>query len=160
MTKTIIFGNSGSGKSTLAKSLSREQNTAHLDLDTIAWLATTPPSRQALADSKREIDAFITSNSDWVIEGCYADLLELALPSAEQLIFLNLPIESCVENAKARPWEPHKYETKQAQDKNLDMLIAWIQDYKNRSDTFSKQAHLALYETFSGNKIMYTSNRQ
>lgn len=157
MTKTIIFGNSGSGKSTLAKSMSSGSDVAHLDLDTIAWLPTNPPTRTPIVDAKHKISNFLIDNKSWVIEGCYADLLELVMPSADELIFLNLPIEICIKNAKSRPWEPHKYESKQAQDKNLDMLISWIKDYEKRTDTFSKTSHMALYNKFTGTKAMYST---
>jgi hypothetical protein len=63
-----------------------------------------------------------------------------------------------VENAKNRPWEPHKYESKKAQDENLDMLIDWISQYTSRNDTFSKVAHEKLFEEFQGKKTMYVSN--
>ncbi len=158
MRKIVIFGNSGSGKSTLAKKLSGAESLAHLDLDTLAWMPTVPPERRPLPESKAEILEFIRSNASWVIEGCYSDLLEVALESSNELIFMNLPIESCIENARNRPWEPHKYESKEAQDRNLNMLIDWISQYTERTDTFSKASHAALYERYSRKKCMLTSN--
>ncbi|WP_227819924.1 AAA family ATPase [Marinobacterium aestuarii] len=94
MKRIIIFGNSGSGKSTLAKALCKGEHLSHLDLDLIAWQPTSPPQRKPIAESKQEIDAFISANAAWVIEGCYSDLLELALPAASEIIFLNLPVEA------------------------------------------------------------------
>ena len=160
MKKIIIFGNSGSGKSTLAKSLCETEQLAHLDLDTIAWLPGMPPQRKPLADSQVEIEAFVASHSSWVIEGCYSDLLEMVLPEASEIIFLNLPVALCIENAKARPWEPHKYESKEAQDANLDMLISWIADYETRQDTFSQAAHQALFDLYQGRKVMLSKNEK
>ena len=91
-----------------------------------------------------------------MIEGCYADLL--AIVDANEAIYMDLPIGLCVENAKNRPWEAHKYETKKAQDDNLDMLINWIQDYDKRRDTFSKLAHTELFEQFNGDKVRCLTN--
>lgn len=158
MRKIVIFGNSGSGKSTLAKSLCNSEGLSHLDLDTLAWEAITPPKRLPIAGSARMLDNFISSNQGWIIEGCYGDLLELALPFANEIFFMNLPIGSCIENARSRPWEPHKYESPQEQDANLEMLIDWITQYETRNDTFSEASHRALYEEFSGKKTMYESN--
>ncbi|MDM7862318.1 AAA family ATPase [Alteromonas sp. ASW11-36] len=160
MSKTVIFGNSGSGKSTLAKQLSASDTVAHMDLDAIAWLPSTPPTRAPLEQSKQHINAFIQAHNKWVIEGCYADLIELVMPMAEHLVFMNLPIEACIANARARPWEPHKYPSKAEQDANLAMLIEWIEQYATRTDEFSQCRHQQLYDDFGGSKTMVTANNQ
>lgn len=157
--KVLIFGNSGSGKSTLAKKLSHSEGLAHLDLDNLAWTEIDDkPVRQSLAESEKEIKEFTQANDTWVVEGCYTDLLELLVDAASEVIFLNLPIEQCVANAKSRPWEPHKYPTKEAQDANLEMLIGWIRDYETRTDTFSHQAHFDFYNNFKGVKKLVEEN--
>lgn len=160
MTKVVIFGNSGSGKSTLAKDLASNNLLPHLDLDTVAWKPVQPPERMPISESKIAIQGFLNANDSWVVEGCYSDLLEFFTPHAEEVIFLNLPISTCIANAKNRPWEPHKYENKEAQDANLNMLVDWISQYESRFDTFSKVAHEKLFEQFEGNKKMYTSNKR
>ena len=158
MKKIVIFGNSGAGKSTLARQLSEKENLPHFDLDTIAWKPTIPPERLPVAESQQAIDSFLADNPAWVIEGCYSDLLELVMPEASEIIFLNVPVETCLTNARNRPWEPHKYPSKEAQDANLDMLLNWITEYTVRSDTFSKQSHEALFKRYNGKKTMYTKN--
>lgn len=158
MTKTLIFGNSGSGKSTLAKKISTSHCAEHLDLDSIAWLPISPPTRMPIAESKVLIKAFFNRHQHWVIEGCYSDLLELIISEAHNVIFLNLSIELCIDNAKNRPWEPHKYESKAVQDANVDMLINWISQYDIREDAFSKKDHLALYHQFTGVKEIRLKN--
>ena len=158
MRKILIFGNSGSGKSTLARRLCNAEGLSHLDLDTLAWNPTTTPERKCLNESRSDIFNFIHSSEGWVIEGCYADLLEIILPFSSEIIFMNLPIESCIKNAKNRPWEPHKYPSKEAQDKNLQMLIDWIGQYSERTDTFSELAHNNLYRQYSGKKSMVICN--
>ncbi|MGB1197905.1 MAG: AAA family ATPase [Thalassotalea sp.] len=158
MSNILIFGNSGSGKSTLAKRLSECKSLAHLDLDTLAWQNTQAPQRLPLAESAELINAFVNRHSQWVIEGCYTDLLELLISECTEIIFLNLPVSACVSNAQKRPWEPHKYKSKAAQDENLEMLLEWIAQYEVRTDTFSKIAHQQLYDSYSGTKTMRTDN--
>lgn len=161
-TRIVIFGNSGSGKSTYAKNLAASQALAHLDLDNLAWEASTqpndPPSRRSLEASTADIQQFISANQSWVVEGCYADLLAAALAHADHVIFLNPGIQQCIDNAKARPWESHKYPSKSAQDKNLPMLIDWITQYDQRSDEFSLHAHQQLFANFGGQKTELTAN--
>jgi adenylate kinase family enzyme len=89
MHKIVIFGNSGSGKSTLAKAYVASYCLAHLDLDTLAWEDTLPPVRKDIKQRFRLIDQFQLENENWVIEGCYSDLLEYALINATEAIFLN-----------------------------------------------------------------------
>ncbi len=154
----LIFGNSGSGKSTLAKKIGTQTNAAHLDLDSIAWQATSPPTRKPIAESNMLINNFTNINDNWVVEGCYSDLLSLVMDKAGEIIFLNLSVEDCIKNAKSRSWEPHKYESKEAQDSNLEMLIEWITQYPDREDCFSQKEHAKLFHSFSGKKQMQTTN--
>ena len=158
MRKVLIFGNSASGKSTLAKQLAKSEQLAHLDLDMLAWQPTNPPTRKPLAESTLAIELFIQQHESWVIEGCYGDLLTIAQSASTEILFMNPCIDDCIVNAKNRPWEPHKYDSKAAQDANLAMLIEWISQYELREDTFSKSAHLDFYQNYAGMKKMLTSN--
>jgi adenylate kinase family enzyme len=167
MRKILMFGNSGSGKSILARKLCAGTGLAHLDLDTLAWQPTSPPERKPLNESQIEIENFIDLNDGWVIEGCYTDLLEMAVAESNEMIFMNLPINACLANTRNRPWEPHKYESKQAQDANLEMLLSWVSQYSERTDTysertdtFSESAHYDLFVKYPGKKTMFTSNNQ
>ncbi|MGX5200423.1 shikimate kinase [Aliikangiella sp. IMCC44632] len=139
--------------------MSETRGLAHLDLDGLAWKPSTPPERKPIDESWKEIDDFISANNNWVIEGCYTDLLDLVKNRATEIIFMNLSVEACQLNARARPWEPHKYPSKQAQDDNLEMLVDWIGQYDDRTDTFSYSAHLDFYESYSGKKKMITQNK-
>lgn len=154
MARLVVIGNSGSGKSTFAQ----RQGLPHLDLDPLAWLPTSPPERQAIAHSAVAIDAFVALHPDWVIEGCYADLAVLVLPRCTRLYWIEPGIDACVANARTRPWEPHKYATRQAQDANLEMLVAWIRAYATRDDACSLAAHRALFDGFAGDKRMLSSS--
>lgn len=160
MSKIIIFGNSGSGKSTLAKTISNKLNAGHLDLDTVAWKSSTPPQRMPIAQSIAKMSQVIENSENWVIEGGYADLISAIIHEADEIVFLDLDIQTCTKNCKNRPYESHKYSSKEAQDKNLDMLLSWIQEYYIRDDTFSRKAHIELFENFNGKKTKYTSNER
>ena len=158
MRRILVFGNSASGKSTLAAKLARDSALAHLDLDSLAWLPTQPPQRRPLPEAEALIIEFIDNNESWVIEGCYTDLLEMLKDRASEIVFLNIPVSQCLQNAKSRPWEPHKYESKEAQDANLEMLLDWIAQYEKREDVFSLQAHTQFYEGFPGSKTCILFN--
>ena len=158
--KIIVFGNSGAGKSTLSKELCANENLAHLDLDTLAFQKNSPTERKGVDESMKEIKLFIEKNDSWVIEGGYADIFEELLHIANEMIFLDLPVEACQKNARNRAWEPHKYDSKEAQDNNLKMLLNWILGYYSRDDSFSKLSHDKLFNQFSGSKVKITCNQK
>lgn len=148
--RVLIFGNAGSGKTTLALALAREHGLAQLALDQLAWNA--PAIRKPLAESAAEVRCFLGTHDAWVVEGCYGDLLELVLPSASEVRFLNPGIEVCVANCRARPWEPDKYASKGEQDERLGFLLEWVRAYETRPDEYSLARHRQLYESFLGKK--------
>ncbi len=146
----LIFGNSGAGKSTFARTLAQRFGIDHIDLDVCAWKPTMPPERRTVSDSLAELKPLLERSARWVIEGCYADLLAELSPTAEVLIFLNPGVEACVRHCQARPWEPHKYASKEEQDRNLGPLLAWVRGYASRQGPLSERAHRALFDGFSG----------
>ncbi|MCC5867857.1 MAG: shikimate kinase [Gammaproteobacteria bacterium] len=148
--RVILLGNAGAGKSTLARALIARQPAGRLSLDEVAFWGGT--ERRPLADSIADVKRFIADNEHWIIEGCYADIIEAVLEECDELVFLNPGVETCVAHCRARPWEPEKFSTKQAQAAHLDHLIAWVRSYETRQDEYGLPRHRALYESFSGTK--------
>ena len=171
MCRIVVFGNSGSGKTTLARVLTSQYGLAHLDLDSLAWDSSGVqvqtmtlddwvafvPRRRSLTESASTIRDFIHEHSEWVIEGCYGDLLEQVLPYASEVRFLNPGVEACIANCRARPWEPEKYPSKEAQDQKLDFLLDWVREYESRADEYSLARHRELFEGFRGSKVELSS---
>jgi len=148
----LIFGNSGSGKSTLAGRLAQEHGLAHLDLDSIVW----EPGKIAVQRSPNAIsaslEAFFATHDRWVIEGCYGELVEAASSHCTELVFLNPGLDTCLEHNRGRPWEPHKYASKQEQDAMLRNLQSWVTGYYERKDHWSYHAHRQIFDEFTGRK--------
>lgn len=150
--RVLVFGNSGSGKTTLARQLSTEHGLAHLDLDSIVWepgAIAVPRAPDAITAS---LAAFLSENERWVIEGCYGELVEAASAHCTELVFLNPGLETCLEHNRRRPWEPHKYASKEAQDAMLENLQAWVVGYYVRQDPWSYHAHRRIFDSFAGRK--------
>lgn len=153
--KTVLLGNAGSGKSTLSHKLIKAEPAARLSLDDLAFAVGA--ERRPLAASVADALAFIEAHDSWIVEGCYADIVEALLPAAETLIFLNPGVETCVRHCRARPWEPQKFGSEAAQQANLENLINWVREYPTRADEYGLQRHRALYERFGGEKIEYNN---
>ena len=153
--KLILLGNAGAGKSTMARRIIGDEPIPRLSLDEIAW--DDGPKRKPLEVSLRMLHAFIQEHSEWVIEGCYGDLLEQVLPYASEVRFLNPGVEACIANCRARRWEPEKYPSKEAQDEKLDFLLDWVREYETREDEYGLRRHRQVFEQFAGRKREYTS---
>lgn len=155
--RILIFGNSGSGKSFRARALAQQHALPHLDLDTIVFvpglIAVPRPPEQVLAD----LHTFITSHAAWIVEGCYGDLIEAALPFCSELEFINPGRDACLANNAKRPWEAHKYASKEKQDSMLPFLLDWVEKYYERDDVCSYAWHRRLFDDFGGSKRELTS---
>lgn len=156
--KVILLGNAGAGKSTLSGKLMAKQPAARLSLDEVAFQEGT--QRRPLPESIAEVRRFIAQHESWIIEGCYADIIEPILAACEELIFLNPGVETCVAHCRTRPWEPEKFGTIQEQDENLENLIAWVRSYETRTDEYGLLRHRALYESFQGKKREFNHPRE
>lgn len=150
--KVVVFGNSGSGKSTFAKQLALEHGLAHLDLDSIVWEPGKIAVQRPTAAIAASLATFVAEQSNWVIEGCYGDLVQAASVHCTELIFLNPGLKTCLEHNRTRPWEPHKYASKAEQDQMLENLQAWVVDYYVRQDQWSYHAHRRIFDSFAGRK--------
>ena len=154
--RIAIVGNSGSGKSTLARHLALEHELSVLDLDTVAWepgqIAVARPVELAVADIRK----YCQARGSWIIEGCYAGLVDIVLDFDPKLIVLDPGVHICRENCLSRPWEPHKYSSKEEQDKGLEFLLNWVEEYYTRDGDMSLKAHRKLFEQYSGPKEWVT----
>jgi adenylate kinase family enzyme len=148
--KVILLGNAGAGKSTLAKAFMLQQQAALLSLDDVAFQEGA--DRRPLEESVADVRRFIAENESWIIEGCYADIIEAILEHCEELIFLNPGVETCIAHCRARPWEPEKFGSSQEQNEGLEALIEWVRLYETRPDEYGLARHRALYESFQGKK--------
>ncbi len=148
--RTLIFGNAGAGKTTLARQAVGSRPIPILTLDDIAWGpgAARLPTRHSL----QRLDDFIAQHEQWVIEGCYGDLIEAALPDCTGLIFINPGIEACVARCLGRAWEPGKFASEAQQQASLDQLIAWVRQYETRDDEYGLRRHRAIFNRFAGPK--------
>jgi adenylate kinase family enzyme len=150
--KLVVIGNSGSGKSTFARRAAEEHGLVRFELDAIVWeprqIAVLRPAESARAD----LAAFLRAHERWVIEGCYGDLAEAALPACSELVFLNPGVAVCQANNRRRPWEPHKYDSAADQERMLPNLLAWVEAYYTRSDACSYAYHRRVFDAFTGPK--------
>lgn len=142
----VVVGNSGAGKSTLAKALAAQFGLRHVDLDSVVFdpeqLGVMRPDRAIEA----ELAGLVVAEIPWVAEGSFGKWAATLSKSASHFFFLNPPLATCLAHHAARPWEPHKYPSPQAQAARLPMLEAWVRQYAEREDDFGEMAHRAAFD--------------
>ena len=153
--RLLLLGNAGAGKSTMARRLIGNADIPRLSLDEIAW--DRGARRKPLEESLTLLGQFLASNDQWIIEGCYGDLVEAALPHCSELRFLNPDVETCVVHCNRRPWEPSKFASAEEQNTMLSQLIQWVKDYESRDDEYGLKRHREVFDRFSGPKKEFTS---
>ena len=158
--KVLVFGNSGSGKSHLAQRLAKMHGLRILDLDTFVWSKEECTQFRPDAEIIHDIEQFTRSTEHWVIEGCYGRWITHLSSRCTEMVFMNPGEAICLQNCLNRPWEPHKYASKQEQDARLPFLLDWVRDYYSRSDDMSLQAHRQLFDAFPGAKREITANEE
>ena len=125
----------------------------HLDLDSIVWepgQIAVPRSPELVVAS---LQGFIDVHPAWVIEGCYGELVRIALAHCTRLIFLNPGMDACLAHNLRRPWESHKYASLELQNAMLAQLQEWVVAYYQREDTWSYRCHREIFDAFSGAKV-------
>jgi len=153
--RIILLGNAGAGKTTMSRLLIQNKNVPRLSLDEIAW--GNGSQRRPYAESVQELEQFLAANEQWIIEGCYGDLIEFALPYCTELRFLNPGVEVCIEHCRQRPWEPEKFSCPEEQQSMLATLIQWVLEYETRNDEYGLKRHRRIFEMFDGQKKEYKS---
>lgn len=150
--RIAIVGNSGSGKSTLAQAIARECAWPQLDLDTVAWEPQKIAVPRDSTDAEADVERFCIGHSDWIVEGCYSELISVSLRHTPLLVFLDPGSDRCLANCRERPWEPRKFRSKSEQDRKLAFLLNWVREYYTRDGPMSRDAHEALFQAYDGPK--------
>ena len=108
--KICIVGYSASGKSTLAAALGRRYGAAVLHLDRVQFAAGWV--ERPLADKQRDVEEFLNTHADWIIEGNYSALLyDRRMAEADRIVVLALNRWACLARATAR-WRRYRGRTR------------------------------------------------
>ncbi|MBB4687365.1 P-loop NTPase family protein [Amycolatopsis jiangsuensis] len=85
--RIVILGNSGSGKSTLARRIGAALDIPVTHLDALYW---RPGWVRAQLEDFRAAVATAASTDSWVIDGNYSATMDLRLPLADTVVFLDV----------------------------------------------------------------------
>ena len=132
----------------LAASLTDQLGCVHVELDRYVFVDQAGRRRE-LSESVGLIRQKIGSACA-VIEGCYADLMQALATEQDHLIWLDIPVEQCIENARNRQWEAHKWASRESQEDFLPRLLDFIAGYSGDDSPTGRPGHAKLFGTFPG----------
>jgi len=151
--RLLITGNAGSGKSWLAERLSAQYGLPLHRLDDVVWDGAYGGRERDKSDAYAEAER-LASGEHWVIEGVYGWLVPAALPRATEFIFIDLPVDECIANLRARGLQGGG--TAEA----FDRMLEWVAGYPTRTNANSRATHQRLFEQFGGQKYRLSSREE
>ena len=152
MRKTIVIGCPGSGKSTFARALHQKTNIPLHHLDMMYWNEdkTTVPKSVFL----ERLGAVLKTDA-WIIDGNYGSTMELRLAACDTVIFLDYPLEICLNGIKERQGKPRAdmpwIETEEDAE-----FVEFIKNYNEQQ----KPKILELFEQYKDKNIIVFTNRE
>lgn len=154
MKKIMIIGCPGSGKSTFSRALHKITNIPLYHLDMMYWNSDRTTVEKAVF-RKRLSDAI--QQNEWIIDGNYGSTIELRLQACDTVIFLDYPLEICLDGIRERrgktrsdmPW----IENENEEDTEF---IEFIKSYNSQS----KPQIMDLLKLYPDKNIFIFNNRK
>ena len=103
MKKILVIGCPGSGKSTFSKKLHEKTNIPLFHLDLYFWNADKTTVDRTIFNQRL---FEILELNDWIIDGNFMATMELRIQKCDTIIFLDYPLEVCLNGVKERKGKP------------------------------------------------------
>lgn len=153
MKKVMVIGCPGSGKSTFSRKLHKITGIPLFHLDMMYWNADRTTVDKAVF---RERLSKTIKKDEWIIDGNYESTIELRLKECDTVIFLDYPLEICLEGIKERrgkertdmPWV-------EDEDEEDAEFIEFIKNY----NTQSRPQVMELLDKYSCKDVVIFENR-
>ena len=103
MKKVIVIGCPGSGKSSISRALHNKTGIPLYHLDMMYWNADKTTVEKGVF-LERLSD--VLEKDEWIIDGNYGSTMELRMAACDTVIFLNYPLDVCLDGIKERRGKP------------------------------------------------------
>lgn len=131
MKRILVIGSSGAGKSTYAVALGRLLKLPVIHLDKEFW---QPGWVEMSREEWREKASELVKKDSWVMDGTYDNSLDIRLPRADTVIFLDYPRRICLWHAAKRIAANHgqvRSDMAKGCPEKIDWsFIKWIWNYR------------------------------
>ena len=103
MKKIIVIGCPGSGKSTVSRALHNKTGIPLYHLDMMYWNADKTTVEKSVFLERLSA---VLEKDEWIIDGNYGSTMELRMVACDTVIFLDYPLEICLDGIKERRGKP------------------------------------------------------
>ena len=152
MQKIIVIGCPGSGKSTFSRALHQKIGIPLFHLDMLYWNADKTTVEKSVFLERLSV---VIEKDEWIIDGNYASTMELRLAACDTVIFLDYPLDICLNGIKERRSKPRS-DMPWIETEDDAEFIEFIKNFKEQQ----RPKILKLLDTYSNKNILIFTNRE
>ncbi len=152
MKKVIVIGCPGSGKSTFSRALHQKIGIPLFHLDMLYWNADKTTVEKSVFLERLSV---VIEKDEWIIDGNYASTMELRLAACDTVIFLDYPLDICLNGIKERRSKPRS-DMPWIETEDDAEFIEFIKNFKEQQ----RPKILKLLDTYSNKNIIIFKSRE